>query len=129
MPQAYHCAVISPDELEQLRSITDVVRLGRVTRLTPDEIVLEQGTIDSSGAPLYVGCSSQGIPRRLSTPVFDGDRITPQWVRTCKPTFSAAFVGHVEATGVDAEATEHLGRYLTNYGPAVEKLDALLGPL
>lgn len=192
VPQAYHCAVISPGELEQLRSITDVVRLGRVSRLTPDEIVLEHGTVESTGDPLYVDCSSQGIPRRPSTPVFDGDRITPQWVRTCQPTFSAAFVGHVEATydddavknelcspieppevaldllrvfqlelatrtrwdrrpeirtwletcrldpfssvaktqiGVDAEATEHLGRYLTNYAPAVEKLDALLGPL
>ena len=189
-PEAYHCAVISPGELDQLRSITDVIRLGRVTRLTPDEIILEQGTVPASSDPLYVDCSAQGIPRRPATPIFDGDRITPQWVRTCQPTFSAALVGHVEATydddavknelcvpieppevpldyvrmfrqelatrtcwdrypelrtwmetcrldpfasvakariGVDAEATEHLGRYLTNYGLAVEKLDALLG--
>ena len=191
-PEAYHCAVISPGELEQLRSITDIVRLGRVTRLSADEITLEHGTVAAGPNPLYIDCSSQGIPRRPSTPVFDGDRITPQWIRTCQPTFSAAFVGHVEATydddavknelcvpieppevpldyvrmfqlelatrtnwdrhpeirtwletcrldpfssvaktqiGVNAEATEHLGRYLTNYGPAVEKLDALLGPL
>jgi hypothetical protein len=190
MPEAYHCAVISAGEIEQLRSITDVVRLGRVTRLTPDEIVLERGTVAAGTNPLYVDCSSQGIPRRPSKPIFDGDLITPQWVRTCQPTFSAAFVGHVEATyddddlknelcvpieppevpldyarmfqqelatrtcwdrhpeirtwletcrldpfasvaktrvGVDLEATEHLGRYLQNYGPAVEKLHALLG--
>ena len=42
-PEAYHCAVISTGELEQLRSITDIVRLGRVTRLTANEIVLEHG--------------------------------------------------------------------------------------
>jgi hypothetical protein len=192
VPEAYHCAVISPGELEQLRSITDVVRLGHVLRLTPDEIVLEHGTVAASAAPLYVDCSSQGIPRRPATPIFDGDRITPQWIRTCQPTFSGAFVGHVETTyddddlknelctpieppevpldylrmfqlelatrtcwdrhpevrtwletcrldpfssvaktqvGVDPDATAHLGRYITNYGPAVEKLDALLGPL
>jgi hypothetical protein len=29
---------------------------------------------------------------------------------------------------VNAEATEHLGRYLTNYSAAVEKLDTFLGP-
>jgi hypothetical protein len=29
--------------------------------------------------------------------VFDGDRITLQWVRTCQPTFSAALVGFVES--------------------------------
>lgn len=191
-PEAYHCAVISPGELEQLRSIADIVRLGRVTRLTPDEIVLEHGSIAGSAHPLYVDCSSPGIPRRPSTAVFDDGRITPQWTRTCQPTFSAAFVAHVEATyddeqlknelcapieppevaldylrmlqlelatrtrldqqpeirtwmktcrldpfssvaktqiGVNAEATEHLGRYLANYGPAVDKLDDFLGPL
>ncbi len=31
-------------------------------------------------------------------PVFDGNRITLQWVRLCQPTFSAALIGHVEAT-------------------------------
>ncbi len=30
--------------------------------------------------------------------------------------------------GVDEEATEHLGRYLSLVGPATEKLDDLLGP-
>ncbi len=191
-PEAYHCAVISPGELEQLRSITDIVRLGRVIRLSADEITLEHGTVATGSDPLYIDCSSQGIPRRPSTPIFDGDRITPQWIRTCQPTFSAAFAGHVEAAydddavknelcvpieppevpldyvrmlqselatrttwdrhpeirtwletcrldpfssvaktqiGVNTEATEHLGRYLANYGRAVKKLDTLLGPL
>ena len=191
-PEAYHCAVISPGELEQLRSISDIVRRGRVTRLTVDEIVLEQGVVQATPNPLYVDCSAHGIPRRPSIPIFAGDRITPQWIRTCQPTFSAALVAHVEATyddealknelcqpieppevaldyvrmfqqelatrsrwdghpelrtwsetcrldpfssvaktqiGVDAEATEHLGRYLTNYAAAVAKLDELVGPL
>jgi hypothetical protein len=97
MPEAYHCAVISPGELDQLRSITDVVRLGRVTRLKVDEIVLEQGNVAAGPNPIYVDCSAAGIPRRPSTPIFDGDRITLQWIRTCQPTFSAAFIGHVEA--------------------------------
>ena len=192
MPEAYHCAVISAGELGQLRSIADIIRLGRVVRLTSNEIVLEQGSVAASANPLYVDCSSPGIPRRPSMPVFEDGRITPQWVRTCQPTFSAAFIAHVEATyddealknelcapieppevpldylrmlqrelatrsrldqqpeirtwmescrldpfssvaktqiGVNAEATEHLGRYLTNYTAAVDRLDALLGPL
>ena len=107
-PEAYHCAVISPGELEQLRSITDIVRLGRVTRLSSDEITLEHGTVRAGSNPLYVDCSSQGIPRRPSTPIFDGDRITPQWVRTCQPTFSAAFVGHVEAAYDDDDVKNEL---------------------
>jgi hypothetical protein len=191
-PEAYHCAIISRGELEQLRSITDIVRLGRVGRITSDEIVLERGTVATSSNPIYIDCSSTGIPRRPSKPIFDGDRITLQWVRTCQPAFSAAFIGHVEAEyddeslknrlcppieppevprdyvrmfqqelatrtqwdqhpeirtwleacrldpfssvaktqiGVDTDATEHLGRYLTHYAGATDKLDALLGPL
>ena len=34
---------------------------------------------------------------KLGVPVFDGDHITLQSVRTCQQVFSAAFIGHVEA--------------------------------
>jgi hypothetical protein len=134
-----------------------LVRLGRVTRLSPEEIVLEHGTVASNGNPMFVDCSSQGIPRLPSTLIFDGDRITPQWIRTFQPTFSAAFVANVEAAYDDALENELCAPIeppevpldyvrmfprelatrtywtaipsLTNDGPAVEKLNALLGPL
>ncbi len=49
----------------------------------------------------HIDCSAAGIPARASTTVFDAGRITLQWVRTCQPTFSAAFIGHVESTFAD----------------------------
>ena len=39
--------------------------------------------------------------------MFDGNRITLQWVRLCQPTFSAAFIGVVEAN-FDDEAEKNL---------------------
>jgi hypothetical protein len=36
-------------------------------------------------------------------PVFQGDRIVPQYVRRCSPSFSAAFIAHVEASFDDDE--------------------------
>jgi hypothetical protein len=96
-PTAYHCAIVSDGELEQLRRVNNVIRLGRVEKLASDQIVLEQGTLPVNNDTLFVDCSAAGIPTRPSVAVFDGDRITPQWVRLCQPTFSAAFVGHVEA--------------------------------
>jgi len=33
--------------------------------------------------------------------VFEGNRITLQWVRLCQPVFSAALIGHVEAAYED----------------------------
>jgi hypothetical protein len=107
-PGAYHCAILSDAELEQLRRISDVVRLGRVTSIDADVIRLDHGTIPTGASTLHVDCSAAGIPTHPGTPVFDGDRITLQWVRTCQPTFSAAFIGHVEATYGDEAEKNHL---------------------
>lgn len=96
-PQMYHAAVVSRAELEQLRRIHDVVRLGRVTRVEPTRIVLEQGTVPAGPDWLYVDCSASAAQLRPAVPVFDGDTITPQFVRPFQPTFSAAMIAFVEA--------------------------------
>lgn len=96
-PMAFHCAIVSDGELEQLRRIEGIIRLGRVVRLESDQMVLEQGAVPVEDRTLFVDCSAAGIPTRPSVPVFNDELITPQWVRLCQPTFSAAFAGHVEA--------------------------------
>jgi hypothetical protein len=51
-----------------------------------------------------VDCSAAGIPSVEAVPVWSGDRITPQWLRSFGTVFSAALIAHVEATfGDDAE--------------------------
>lgn len=100
-PGGYHCATVSELELEQLRRIKNIVRMGHVTSIEPDRIVLEQGVIPTSPEVLHVDCSAVGIPRLPSKPIFEGNRITLQFVRFCQPTFSAAFIGHVEAAFED----------------------------
>ena len=96
-PRMYHAAVVSRAEVEQLRRIRDVVRLGRVVRLEPTRIVLEQGTVPARPDWLYVDCSASAAQLRPPVPVFDGDCITPQFVRPFQPTFSAAMIAFVEA--------------------------------
>lgn len=101
-PTMYHCAIVSQRELEQLRLIEDVVRLGHLEQVDHDRITLRDGTI-AAQASLYVDCTTQGLPRPPSVPVFDGDRITLQSVRGCQQVFSSAFIAHVEAAyGDDA---------------------------
>ena len=97
----YRCAIVSQGELEQLRLITDVVRMGHVIALEPGRIVLDDGTIDVDPSALYVDCTGDGIGTREATPVFAADRITLQSVRTCQPTFSAAVTARIEAMDVD----------------------------
>jgi hypothetical protein len=101
MPTAYHCATLSDGELAQLRRIETVIRLGHVTAIDAEEIRLDQGSIPTGPRTLQVDCSAIGFPPNPSTTVFDGDRITLQMVRTCQPTFSAAFIGFVESTFSD----------------------------
>ncbi len=100
-PAMYHGALVSRAELEELRKIRNIVRLGRVQRIEKDRIVLAHGTLPSDPDRLYVDCSASAVERRPIVPVFEGHRITPQMVRTFQPTFSGAFIAHVEATVED----------------------------
>jgi hypothetical protein len=105
-PTMYRCATCTTAEIEQLRRITDVVRLGRVERIEPDRVVLTGGEIASTPGTLFVHCAADGLARLPAVPVFEGDRITLQTVRHCQQVFSAAFIGHVEAAYTD-EATKN----------------------
>jgi hypothetical protein len=67
-----------------------------VKRIESDKIVLENGTIPTNSKVLHIDCSATGIPSVATKPIFDGDRITIQWVRLCQPTFSAACIGFIE---------------------------------
>ena len=105
-PTMYRCATVSLAELEQLRRIDNVVRFGRVRSIGPQEIVLEHGSLATSPDVLHIDCAADGLARRPAAPVFDGDRITLQSLRTCQPVFSAALAGHVEARYSEGEKTE-----------------------
>ncbi len=97
-PTMYRCAIVSPAELAQLRRVTNVVRKGHVRAIEAGRIVLDHGEVATSPGCVHVDCSADGIPRLPEQPVFQGDRIMVQYVRWCQPTFSGAFIAHVEAT-------------------------------
>jgi hypothetical protein len=100
-PTMYRCATLSRDELDSLRRIDDVVRLGRVRRIGTDRIVLEQGEVPTSPDRVHVDCSADGLRRHEARPIFEPDRITVQQVRTCQPTFNAALLAFVECARDD----------------------------
>ncbi len=100
-PTMYRCATVSAGELEQLRSIERVVRRGRVRHVGTDRIVLDEGEIPTDPAHVHVDCSADGLHVAAPRPIFEADRVTLQQVRTCQPTFNAALLAYVEATGGD----------------------------
>jgi hypothetical protein len=100
-PTMYRCAILSQLELEKLRTVEHVVRMGYVQAIEPGRVVLDGGAIDTDPGALYVDCTGDGIGQRDATPLFSPGAITLQSVRTCQPAFSAAVVARVEAMDVD----------------------------
>jgi len=105
-PTMYRCATVTRAELDQLRRIDDIVRLGRVEQIERDRIVLEHGTVSTSARTLHVHCAADGLARRPPAPVFAGRNITLQALRVCQQVFSAAFIAHIETKAGD-EATKN----------------------
>jgi NAD(P)-binding Rossmann-like domain len=93
----YRGTMLSARELNALRQIADVVRLGRVRRIEADRIVLERGETKTGADVLHVDCTAHGLSNAPATPIFQPDRIVLQQVRYLSPCFNAALVGFVEA--------------------------------
>lgn len=93
-------------ELELLRSVRDVVRLGHVRRASRDRLDLTDGTVALPPGALVVDCAADGLKQPPRVPIWAPDRITLQPVRAGFPCFGAALTGYVEATrgaGPDAD--------------------------
>ncbi|MDN3519387.1 hypothetical protein QWY84_17410 [Aquisalimonas lutea] len=107
-PTMHKAATISDRELEQLRRIDNVVRLGHVRRLERRRIVLDHGSIPTGPGRLHVYCTADGLRRRPPMPVFDEDRITLQTIRPGLIPFNAALIGFVEARGGESRDKNRL---------------------
>jgi len=95
-PQMFHYATVSAGEVEVLRRITDVVRLGRVRAIEAGGLRFDEAFVPVAAGALYVDCTASAVTRRPAVPVFDGERITLQMIRMPAPTFSAALAAWVE---------------------------------
>ncbi|MFK8026409.1 MAG: NAD(P)/FAD-dependent oxidoreductase [Ilumatobacter sp.] len=97
-PSMFHGATISEMELEQLRRVSNVVRMGHVQSITTDEIVFADGSLPTTTKDVFVDCSATAIMNLEIKPVFEDRLITPQMVRGYQPVFSAALIAHLELT-------------------------------
>jgi hypothetical protein len=101
-------ATISRREVEALRGITRVVRMGRVRAIGTHRITLDGGEIATTPTEVHVDCTAAGVPWRTQRPVFDPGRITMQYVTFGLAPWSAATVAAVEALELDDAAKNRL---------------------
>jgi hypothetical protein len=107
-PTMYRAAILSDQEVDQLRSIEHAVRAGHIRRLTTGRMLLDDDEVPMAADRLYVDCTADGLPRATPRPIFERDRITIQQLRETSPTFNAALIGYLEATRDDVEEQNRL---------------------
>jgi hypothetical protein len=88
-------------ELDLLRTIDNVVRLGHIKYVTAGEIVLEGGVVALAPGSLVVHCAASGLQYPPLVPLWGPDKIRLQTIRAGFPCFAAALAGYVEATRDD----------------------------
>ena len=108
MPTMAKTPTLADWELEQLRSIEHVGRLGHIVGVDGGKISL---TVGSGAIPEYalvVHCAADGLKRPPRVPVWRPGAITLQPIRAGFPCFGAALIGYVEATREDDEEKNRL---------------------
>jgi hypothetical protein len=88
-------------ELDLLRTVERVVRLGHVRHVTRAEIVLDEGSVRTPPDALIVHCAASGLQYPPLVPLWGPDKIRLQTIRAGFPCFNAALAGYVEATRED----------------------------
>ena len=97
-PTAFKCATVSSAELKLLRKVKNVIRKGRLQSLEKDKIIFQDNSeIAASNDYLYIDCTSNGLGKRPSVPIFNGKNICLQSIHLCQQVFSAAALGALEA--------------------------------
>jgi NAD(P)-binding Rossmann-like domain len=107
-PSMFHYATMSKGEIDTLRKIKTVIRMGHVHAVERDALVLAQGRIALPEGTVCIDCTASAVERRPSLPIFNGSQITLQMVRIPQPAFSAALVAYVEAHYDDDAAKNKL---------------------
>ncbi len=88
-------------ELDHLRSIENVVRLGHVRHVTRTEIVFDHGSVPRPPDSVIVHCAASGLQYPSLVPIWGPDAIRLFTIRAGFPCFNAALAGYVEATRDD----------------------------
>lgn len=98
MPTMAKTPTLATWELEQLRTLENVVRRGHLLSVGRGRLTFAEGSVPVAPDALVVHCAADGLKSAPLVPVWRPDAITLQPIRTGFPCFGAALVGYVEAT-------------------------------
>lgn len=100
-PTMFHYATISTGEVQLLRSIRRVIRMGRVQAIALDAMQLDKGRIPMAPSTIYIDCTASAVDYRDNQAVFQEGRIVIQLLRAPLVVLSAALTAYLEVHGGD----------------------------
>jgi hypothetical protein len=106
MPTMAKTPTLATWELEQLRTLENVVRHGHLRYVERGTLTFADGSVAIADDALVVHCAADGLKYPPLVPVWRPEVITLQPIRAGFPCFGAAVVGYVEATR-DADAEKN----------------------
>lgn len=112
-PAMYHYAVISEGEIALLRQITQVIRTGRGTGITPGTLHFGDIAHPVPEGALFIDCTARAVPftaEANSGPQFRGNTIVLQPVNVPLVTLSAALTAFLEVHYPDDATKNQLAR-------------------
>jgi hypothetical protein len=95
-------------ELDQLRMIDNVVRLGHIQHVELTRLLCAEGEVTTAKDAVIVHCAASGLQYRPLVPIWGSEAITLQPIRTGFPCFGAALAGYAEAILEDDEEKNKL---------------------
>lgn len=98
LPTKFHFPTISQAEVDLLRSIDRVLKIGRINHIEPGTLHGVDGDAKVPEHALYIDCTATAAVRKEVSPIWDGDTITPQLLQVPLVSLSASVAGFVEAT-------------------------------
>ena len=102
MPTKWKCATISKRELQTIRKIQNVIRKGRVKKLTKTNVFLERGKEQNFDRSINIDCSAGGLAPRAEKKIFSKNTITLQSIMMCQQIFSASIIAKIESLDLTA---------------------------
>lgn len=101
MPTMAKAPTLARWELDALRTIENVVRLGHLKHVSAGRLTLDEGEVEIAKDAVVVHCAAAGLQYSPLIPIWGPEAITVQPIRTGFPCFGAALAGFVEATLTD----------------------------
>lgn len=101
MPTMAKAPTLAEWELEELRTLENVVRRGHLETVDRGKLTFADGSVGVAEDALVIHCAADGLKYPPLVPVWRPEAITLQPIRAGFPCFGAALVGYVEATRED----------------------------